>query len=74
VGYYIGVDGGGTFTDCAAMDEEGRLYYAKAATTKDDFAVGMFPGQDHKRRAPDCANAGGCPLRLRVLSGFSRPR
>ena len=42
MGYYIGVDGGGTFTDCAAMDEQGRLYYAKAATTKDDFAVGMF--------------------------------
>ncbi len=42
MGYYIGVDGGGTFTDCAAMDEYGRLHYAKAATTKDDFAVGMF--------------------------------
>jgi hypothetical protein len=24
------------------MDEHGRLYYAKAATTKDDFAIGMF--------------------------------
>jgi N-methylhydantoinase A len=24
------------------MDEHGRLYYAKAATTKDDFAAGMF--------------------------------
>jgi N-methylhydantoinase A len=44
MGYYIGVDGGGTFTDCAAMDEEGRLYYAKAATTKEDFALGMFEG------------------------------
>jgi len=42
VAYYIGVDGGGTFTDCAAMDESGRLYFAKAATTKEDFAVGMF--------------------------------
>ena len=42
MGYYIGVDGGGTFTDCAAMDDDGRLYFAKAATTKDDFAVGMF--------------------------------
>ena len=42
MGYYIGVDGGGTFTDCAAMDETGRLYYAKAATTQEDFAVGMF--------------------------------
>ena len=42
MGYYIGVDGGGTFTDCAAMDDEGRLYFAKAATTKDDFAVGMM--------------------------------
>ncbi|OFW56433.1 MAG: hypothetical protein A2133_11400 [Actinobacteria bacterium RBG_16_64_13] len=40
--YYVGIDGGGTFTDCAAMDDEGRLYYAKAPTTKDDFAVGMF--------------------------------
>lgn len=42
MGCYIGVDGGGTFTDCAAMDEAGRLYYAKAATTQDDFAAGMF--------------------------------
>ncbi|MBN1631065.1 MAG: hydantoinase/oxoprolinase family protein, partial [Thermoleophilia bacterium] len=42
MGYFVGVDGGGTFTDCAAMDEEGRLYFAKAATTKEDFAVGMF--------------------------------
>ncbi len=42
MGYYIGVDGGGTFTDAAAMDDEGRLFYAKAATTRDDFAMGMF--------------------------------
>ncbi len=40
--YYIGVDGGGTFTDCTAMDDRGSLHYAKAATTKDDFAAGMF--------------------------------
>ena len=40
--YYIGVDGGGTFTDCTAMDDAGRLYHSKAATTKDDFAKGMF--------------------------------
>lgn len=40
--YYIGLDGGGTFTDCVAMDSEGRLYYAKAPTTKEDFSVGMF--------------------------------
>ena len=42
MGYYIGLDGGGTFTDCVAMDDEGRLYYAKAPTTKEDFSVGMF--------------------------------
>ncbi len=42
MGYYIGIDGGGTFTDCAAMDDAGRLYFAKAATTKEDFAVGVF--------------------------------
>lgn len=42
MGFYIGVDGGGTFTDCTALDGEGRLYFAKAPTTPDDFSVGMF--------------------------------
>jgi N-methylhydantoinase A len=50
--YYIGVDGGGTFTDAAAMDEHGRLFYAKAATTKHDFALGMF--QALSALADDC--------------------
>lgn len=40
--YYIGLDGGGTFTDCATMDENGRLYYAKAPTTKEDFTIGVL--------------------------------
>ncbi len=42
MGYYIGVDGGGTFTDCRPWMKRVRLYFAKAATTKEDFAVGMF--------------------------------
>lgn len=40
--YYIGLDVGGTFTDCVAMDEEGCLYFSKALTTKEDYTTGMF--------------------------------
>ncbi|MDA8235055.1 MAG: hydantoinase/oxoprolinase family protein [Clostridia bacterium] len=42
MGYYIGLDGGGTFTDGVAMDEKGRLYFAKAPTTTENFSIGMF--------------------------------
>ncbi|MCX8033349.1 MAG: hydantoinase/oxoprolinase family protein [Thermoleophilia bacterium] len=42
MGFYLGVDGGGTFTDCVALDDHGHLFYAKAATTHHDFAEGMF--------------------------------
>ena len=40
--YFIGLDGGGTFTDGVAMDSNGRLHFAKASTTTEDFSEGMF--------------------------------
>ena len=40
--YYVGLDVGGTFTDCVAIDDEGNLRFAKAPTTKDDFNDGML--------------------------------
>ena len=40
--YLVGVDIGGTFTDCVVIDEAGRVTTAKAASTPDNFAQGMI--------------------------------
>src|ERR1700730_334621 len=40
--YNIGVDIGGTFTDCVVVDDAGRLTTAKALSTPDDFALGTI--------------------------------
>jgi N-methylhydantoinase A len=40
--YNIGVDIGGTFTDCVVVDDSGRLTTAKALSTPDDFALGTI--------------------------------
>jgi len=38
--YIVGVDIGGTFTDCVVLDEQGAVTLGKALSTPDDFAVG----------------------------------
>jgi N-methylhydantoinase A len=40
--YLVGVDIGGTFTDCVAIDENGAVTTAKAPSTPGDFAQGMI--------------------------------
>ena len=40
--YIVGVDIGGTFTDCVAMDEDGTVTLGKALSTPNDFAVGAL--------------------------------
>jgi N-methylhydantoinase A len=40
--YLVGVDIGGTFTDCVVIDEGGTVTTAKAPSTPDDFARGMI--------------------------------
>jgi N-methylhydantoinase A len=40
--YLVGVDIGGTFTDCVAIDENGVVTTAKAPSTPGDFAQGMI--------------------------------
>jgi N-methylhydantoinase A len=40
--YVVGVDIGGTFTDCAVMDDGGRITIAKAPSTPADFSDGFF--------------------------------
>lgn len=40
--YRIGTDIGGTCTDSAVMDDDGRVYIGKALTTYPDFSEGIF--------------------------------
>jgi N-methylhydantoinase A len=42
--YYVGVDIGGTFTDCVLVDRHGHHLTAKALSTKDDPVTGMLAG------------------------------
>ena len=40
--YVIGVDIGGTFTDCVALDSEGTVKVGKALSTPEDFSNGAL--------------------------------
>jgi len=40
--YVVGVDIGGTCTDCVVVDEEGRMTVAKAFSTPSDFSQGIL--------------------------------
>src|SRR5215470_12626304 len=40
--HIIGIDTGGTFTDCVVMDADGRIATAKAPSTPDDFSEGVM--------------------------------
>ncbi len=40
--YLVGVDVGGTFTDCVAMDAGGTMTVGKALSTPDDYSVGAL--------------------------------
>jgi N-methylhydantoinase A len=40
--FIIGIDTGGTFTDCVVMDTDGRITAAKASSTPNDFSEGVM--------------------------------
>ncbi len=40
--YLVGVDIGGTFTDCVVMDSKGGITATKASSTPQNFALGML--------------------------------
>jgi N-methylhydantoinase A len=40
--YLVGIDIGGTFTDCAIVDRKGRLLTVKVPSTPQDFSRGMM--------------------------------
>ncbi|WP_432825538.1 hydantoinase/oxoprolinase family protein [Dactylosporangium sp. CA-092794] len=42
--YRIGIDIGGTFTDLAAVDDQGRIAIAKSSSTPHDPAAGLLEG------------------------------
>ena len=49
--YLVGIDIGGTFTDCAIVDRTGRLLTAKVPSTPADFSRGMLDALDAGARA-----------------------
>ena len=59
--YLVGIDIGGTFTDCAIVDRAGKLLTTKVPSTPQDFARGML----------DALGAGAEALGL-SLEGFCR--
>ena len=44
--YLVGIDIGGTFTDCAIVDRGGRLLTTKVPSTPQDFSRGMMDALD----------------------------
>jgi len=42
MGYLVGIDIGGTFTDCAIVDRAGKLLTTKVPSTPQDFGRGMM--------------------------------
>ena len=42
--YYVGVDIGGTFTDCVLVDRQGNHRSAKVLSTKDNPVAGVIAG------------------------------
>ncbi|MBV8029873.1 MAG: hydantoinase/oxoprolinase family protein [Betaproteobacteria bacterium] len=44
--YLVGIDIGGTFTDCAIVDRAGRLLTTKVPSTPPDFSRGMLDALD----------------------------
>ena len=51
--YYIGVDIGGTFTDCVLVDPEGNHRTAKTLSTKDDPVRGVLAGLERLAETVD---------------------
>jgi len=40
--FFCGIDTGGTFTDCAVLDQNGRIVIGKSPSTPADYSIGFF--------------------------------
>lgn len=45
--FSVAVDIGGTFTDCAAVDLDGKTFVGKVPTTEEDPSIGFFGAIEH---------------------------
>src|SRR5437867_11341566 len=50
--YLVGIDIGGTFTDCAIVDRAGKLLTTKVPSTPPDFSRGMLDALGAGPQAP----------------------
>ncbi len=55
----VGIDVGGTFTDVAMIDAQGRVRVAKAATTPADPAQGVLAALESGAQEGERGGAGG---------------
>ena len=55
--YIVGVDIGGTFTDCVVLGESGKITIGKALSTPDDFAQGALNSVTDAAHSLGLANA-----------------
>src|SRR5882762_5974560 len=55
--YVVGVDIGGTFTDCVVVDEGGKVTIGKSLSTPADFAQGALNAADDAAQNVGLKNA-----------------
>jgi N-methylhydantoinase A len=58
--YLVGIDIGGTFTDCAIVDRAGRLLTTKVPSTPQDFSQGMMDALQTGAQALDLSLGDFC--------------
>jgi N-methylhydantoinase A len=69
VSFRIGIDVGGTFTDLVAVDEAGRVTFAKAPSTPRDPSLGVLDGLERLARALGVERGGLLARTERIVHG-----
>src|SRR3954470_7772125 len=67
--FTIGVDVGGTYTDLVAIDETGKLIFAKSPSTPADQSVGVMAGLEELARRLDLTRSDMLARTERVVHG-----
>jgi N-methylhydantoinase A len=68
--YYLGIDIGGTFTDCVAVDDAGRVFHAKTPSTHESSPVdGVLAGLELLAEAVGVGAGELCPAADRLGHG-----
>ena len=65
--YIVGVDIGGTFTDCVALDSDGAATLGKALSTPDDFSRGALDALQDAARNLGMRDDGELLARTKIL-------